>query len=342
MLTPEELRQIRRLHVQAGRRVDSLLAGDYRSAFKGSGMEFEEVRSYVPGDDVRRLDWNVTARTGEAFVKEFREERELTLLIVLDVSGSTRFGGGGRDGRTDKRLQVARLAGGLAYAALRSNDRVGLLSFTDQVEHFLPPRKSSGHGWQVIHAAFEHAAEGRGTDLAAALRMASGVLRRRSVVMILSDFVAPTPYEQPLRALASRHRVHALLVHDPLEARMPDVGLVSLQDNETGEVRTVDAGALVARARLDARLAELRRFGVRASAVSTQDDAFHLLQRHFRTRGGGGVGSSAGAQDGGGGGDPLRNASPSGVPHTSERAGGARPSGSSDLGGAAQSSGGAS
>lgn len=283
MLTPEELRQIRRLHVQAGRRVDSLLAGDYRSAFKGSGMEFEEVRSYVPGDDVRRLDWNVTARTGEAFVKEFREERELTLLIVIDVSGSTRFGSGGQDGRTDKRLQIARLAGGMAYAALRSNDRVGLLSFTDRVEHFLPPRKSRGHGWQVIHAAFEHAAEGHGTDLAAALRMTSGVLRRRSVVMILSDFVAPTPYEQPLRALAARHRVHAMVVHDPLEARMPDVGLVCLRDNETGEFRTVDAGTVVARARMDERLADLRRFGVRATPVSTQEDAFHLLQRHFRS-----------------------------------------------------------
>jgi uncharacterized protein (DUF58 family) len=282
MLTPEELRQIRRLHVQAGRRVDSLLAGDYRSAFKGSGMEFEEVRPYVPGDDVRRIDWNVTARSEEAYLKEFREERELTLLILMDVSGSVRFGTGGRDGRTDKRLQIARAAGGLAYAALRSNDRVGILTFTDRVEHFLPPRKSRGHGWAVIRAAFEHVPAGHGTDLAAALSFASRVLRRRAVVALVSDFVSPGPYGDALGALARRHRVHALLVHDPAEASLSGFGLVTLRDAETGAVRTVEGGSFFARRRIDERLAELRRYGVRASAMSTQEDAFLRLQQHFR------------------------------------------------------------
>ena len=155
MLTPEELRQIRRLHVQLARRVDSPLAGEYRSAFRGQGMEFEEVRPYLPGDDVRHIDWNVTARANAPFIKEFREERELTLVLVLDVSGSMLFGGGGLDGRTDKRLQVARLAGALAFAAIRNRDRVGLLSFSDGVERYLPPRKSRGHAWAVIQAAFE-------------------------------------------------------------------------------------------------------------------------------------------------------------------------------------------
>lgn len=282
MLTPEELRQIRRLHVQAGRRVDSLLAGDYRSAFKGSGMEFEEVRAYVPGDDVRRIDWNVTARTGEAWLKTFREERELTLLVLMDVSGSTRFGSGGRDGRTDKRLQIARLAGGLAFSALRSGDRVGMATFTDQVEHFLPPRKSRGHGWAVIRAAFEHVPASHGTDLAEALSFASKVLKRRALVVILSDFTSSRPYEDALGALARRHRVHALVVHDPREATLPDLGLVTLQDAETGKVRTVEARTLVARASLDARVAALRRHGARASAVSTDQDAFLRLQQHFR------------------------------------------------------------
>lgn len=286
MLTPEELRQIQRLHIQAGRTIDSLAAGEYRSAFKGSGMEFEEVRPYVPGDDVRWIDWNVTARSDEPYVKEFREERELTLLLILDVSGSTRFGGGGRDGRTDKRLQVARVAGGLAYAALRSNDRVGLLRFTDQVELFLPPRKSRGHGWEVIRAAFEGATRSSRTDLSAAVEHARRILKRRAVIVILSDFLSAPTYAEPLRALARRHRVHAFVFHDPLEAQIPAGGLIALEDAETGELLTVDARAIRAAGadqdRLEDRMAALRRLDVRATAVSTRDDAFLMLHRHFR------------------------------------------------------------
>jgi uncharacterized protein (DUF58 family) len=283
-LTPEELRQIRRLSVQAGRRVDSLLAGDYRSAFRGSGMEFDEVRPYVPGDDVRRIDWNVTARAGEPFLKTFREERELTLLLVMDVSGSVRFGGGGRDGITTKRLQLARLAGGLAYAALRTGDRVGLVTFTDRVEHFVPPRRSRSHGWRVIQAAFDDPPPRGRTDLSAAISFVSKVQHRRAVVVLLSDFLSPAPFRDPLLALGRRHRVHALLVHDPVEHRMPDFGLLSLQDAETGLVRTVDARAFGALPAVESRLEELRRSGARASAVSTAEDAFHKLQLHFRER----------------------------------------------------------
>ena len=282
MLTSDELRQIRRLQVQAGRRVDSLLAGDYRSAFKGSGMEFEEVRQYVPGDDVRRIDWNVTARTGEPWIKEFREERELTLLILLDVSGSVRFGSGGRDGRTDKRLQMARTAGGLAYAALRTGDRVGLLSFSDKIHHYLPPRRSRGHAWQVISAAFEHVGDDHGTDLAGAIAYATKVLKRRAVVAVLSDFHAAKPYGGELGALVRRHKTHALLFHDAREAAFPNVGLVTLRDAETGQVRVIDGAALAAARSVDSRLGELRRYGVRASAVSTDEDAFLRLQQHFR------------------------------------------------------------
>lgn len=289
MLTPEELRQIRRLHVQAGRRVDSLLQGEYRSAFKGSGMEFDEVRTYVPGDEVRRIDWNVTARTGEPFVKTFKEERELTLLLVMDVSGSVRFGGGGRDGRTDKRLQLARAAGGLAFSALRSGDRVGLLTFTDKVEQYLPPRKSRGHGWQVIQAAFTSSTLGK-TDLSAALGFARQVLKRRSVVVVLSDFLSPAgqgPWDRDLAALARKHTTHAILVHDPLENQLPDLGLFAFSDAETGRVRTLTCGAVSSGGAgpVDRRLQELRRVGVRASGLSTAEDAFLRLQRHFAARG---------------------------------------------------------
>lgn len=282
MLTAEELRQIRRLHVQAGRRVDALLAGEYRSAFKGAGMEFDEVRPYVPGDDVRRIDWNVTARTGEAWLKLFREEREQTLLLVADVSGSVRFGGGGRDGRTDKRLQIARAAGGLAYAALRSNDRVGMVAFSDSVEQFLPPRRSRGHAWQVIRTAFEHRAQSHRTDLAGALSFASRVLKRRATVVVLSDFLSPVAFDGELGALARRHRVHALVIHDPLEQRLPGVGLLTITDAETGATRVIDAGA----ARLGQLPAErrdrLRRRGVRTSLLGTHEDPFQVLHHHFR------------------------------------------------------------
>ena len=282
MLTPEDLRQIQRLHVQVGRRVSGLVAGEYRSAFKGSGMEFEEVRPYVPGDDVRRIDWNVTARTGEPFIKEFREERELTLLIAFDVSGSVRFGSGGTDGRTDKRLQMARVAGSLAWAAMRSSDRVGLLTFTDRVERYVPPRRSRGHAWQVIQSAFERDGADRGTDLAVALGHITRVLKRRAVVVVLSDFLCRKPWHTEMGALSRRHRVHAFVVHDPRESAFPDVGLVALRDAETGQVRTVDAAALRSRLTPEARLTELRRLGARASMVSTADDAFHRLEQHFR------------------------------------------------------------
>ncbi len=282
MLTPEELKQLKRLHIQAGRRVDSPFAGEYRSAFRGQGMEFEEVRPYVPGDDVRHIDWNVTARTGSPHIKEFREERELCLQLVLDVSGSVRFGSGGRDGRTDKRLQIARIAGALAYAATRNGDQVGLMTFSDKVERFLPPRKSRGHAWAVMRSAWERGDVGRRTDLAGALAEVGRHLRRRSVVCVLSDFVSNGAYERELAILARRHRVNCFMVHDPLEAALPALGLVDVEDAETGERRTVNLGALKARSTVDTRLRALRRLGVKASAVATDEDPFQHLLRHFR------------------------------------------------------------
>lgn len=282
MLTAEELRQLRRLSLQAGRAVDSPFGGEYRSAFRGQGMEFEEVRPYVPGDDVRHLDWNVTARTGEPYIKQFREERELTLMLVVDLSGSVGFGSGGRDGRTDKRLQLARLAGGLAWAAVRAGDRVGMLAFSDRIEEFLPPRKSRGHAWSVIRSVFEHQSEGRGTDLAGALHRVQLTVRRRAVVCVISDFLSAGPFDRPLAVLASRHRVNAFVVHDPLEATLPGVGLVELEDAETGQRRLVDSGKMQLVETVDARLKRLRRAGARATAVRTDEDPFHSLLVHFR------------------------------------------------------------
>ncbi len=282
MLSAEELSQIRRLQLQAGRRVDSLFAGNYRSAFRGRGMEFEEVRPYVPGDDVRHIDWNVTARTGEPFVKEFREERQLTLLLALDISGSVGFGSGGRDGRTDKALQQARVGAALAHAATQASDQVGLVAFAGGVENYIPPRRSRGHAWRVIRTVFAHRAQRRATDLAAAAEFLGRVLKRRAVICLLSDFIDLAAWDRPLASLCRRHRVNAFLFHDPHEQRFPKVGLVELQDAETGQVVLADALQLRRALGVEARLKRLRRAGAHATAISTRDDAFARLVEHFK------------------------------------------------------------
>lgn len=284
-LTPEELREIRRLHVSVGRRVDSLFAGEYRSAVRGQGMEFEEVREYVPGDDVRHIDWNVTARTGEPHVKVFREERQATVLLLIDVSGSAHVGTGGRDGRTDRRLQIARIAGGLAYASIRNQDRIGLITFTDTVETYLPPRKSRGHVWAVIQAAFTSSGQRRGTDIAEALRFVRGVQRRRAVLVLVSDFLDEGGWSKVLGPLTRRHKVHAVLVHDPIDEGLGRLGLTEVVDAETGRRRLVDGSRLRARRSAEERAQQIRRCGARVVSISTRDDPFTSLMAYFHREG---------------------------------------------------------
>lgn len=286
LLTPEELRELRRLHIQAGRRVDALFAGEYRSAVRGRGMEFEEVRAYSPGDDIRHIDWNVTARTGEPFMKVFREERQLTLLLAVDVSGSTRVGTGGRDGRTDRRLQMARVAGGMAYAAFRNRDRVGLVTFTDQIETYLPPRRSRAHTWAVIQAVYEGKAHSPRTDLTGACAFLGQTQKRRAVIVLISDFLDEGAWARPLGALARKHAVHAVCLHDPTDEGLPGLGLIEVVDAETGQRRVVDAAAWAARLSLEDRVTRVRRAGARAFPLSTDDDAFHVLHREFHKLGG--------------------------------------------------------
>jgi uncharacterized protein (DUF58 family) len=286
LLTPEELRELRRLHIQAGRKVNSLFAGDYRSALRGQGMEFEEVRAYHPGDDVRHIDWNVTARTGEPFIKIFREERQLTVILLVDVSGSARVGTGGRDGRTDRRLQIARIAGSLAFASLRNRDRVGLVTFSDQVESYLAPRRSRGHSWAVIQAVYAAESQHRGTDIRAALDFVAKTQRRRATVLVISDFLDPARWERTLGTLARRHRIHSILVHDPIDHGLPNLGLVEIQDVETGRPRLVDAAAWGARWTLEQRVARLRGCGTRTLPISTGEDPYGALHRHFHSVGG--------------------------------------------------------
>jgi uncharacterized protein (DUF58 family) len=281
-LTAEELRECRRLHVRLGRRVDSVFSGDLRSAVRGRGMEFEEVRGYVPGDDVRHIDWNVTARTGEPFIKVFREERQNTIVLAVDVSGSTRVGSGGRDGRTDRRRQIARIAGGLAFAGIRNRDRVGLVTFSDRIERYLAPRPTSGHAWAVIQEVFGAQAAARGTDLAGALGFVSRMQRKRSVIVLISDFLDDGPWGAVLATLARRHEVHGIVVHDPLDLGVSGLGLVELVDSETGETFVTDGAAWAAENGVEARVRALERCGVRAVAIGTGDDADIALHRHFQ------------------------------------------------------------
>lgn len=230
MLDPETLRRIRRIQIRTRVILESGIGGAYHTVFKGRGMEFAEVREYVPGDEVRTIDWNVTARMGALFVKKFVEERDITLLLLVDVSGSQDFG----SRYLLKRDYAAELAGVLAFSAVANHDRVGAVLFSDRIEGYVPPGRGRKHALRIVRDLLAKEPEGKGTDLAAALRFASRVLRRRGIVAVLSDFQA-SGYERALGVLRRKHDVVALHLQDPTEAEVPSVGLVALTDAETGE-----------------------------------------------------------------------------------------------------------
>ena len=231
----EILRKIRRLELRTRRLVESSFAGQYQSVFKGRGMNFEEVRPYSPGDEIRAIDWNVTARTGEPYIKKFTEEREMTVMIVLDVSASGDFG----SVRESKREMAAEVASILAFSAIHNNDKVGLLLFSNRVELFIPPKKGRLHILRLIREMLFFSPKGRGTDLAGALEYMNKVITRRAVVFVISDFLAGD-FSRPLTVSARRHDMVALTVVDPTEEALPDVGVILLEDPETGEQIEVD------------------------------------------------------------------------------------------------------
>lgn len=236
-VSPSEiLRRVRRLEVRLRRLVSEMFLGAYESIFKGQGLEFEEVREYQPGDDVRTIDWNVTARMGRLFVKKYRHERELRVFIAMDISGSLYFGTQGQ-----WKSELAKdLAAALILAAIRSNDRVGLLLFTDRIENFIPPRKGLRHAYRLIRELLYTRPKGRGTDLAGALEFLRRLTRRRrSVIFLLTDFHAEG-YEAPLKKLAGRHEVLALVLRDRREQSLAPLGMAQFWDLETGEERTLD------------------------------------------------------------------------------------------------------
>ncbi|QOJ13576.1 MAG: DUF58 domain-containing protein [Planctomycetia bacterium] len=287
MVPAEILKKVRRIQITTRALVNDVLAGQYHSAFKGRGMEFEEVREYQPGDDVRSIDWNVTARTGRPFIKSFREERELTVLLVVDVSGSLEFG----THSEFKSELAAQIGATLALSAIRNNDKVGALLFSDRVERFIPTRKGSRHVLRLIRELLYHEPQGRGTDVALALRAAEGVLNRRGVVFVLSDFASPG-FSAPLRVLRRRHDVIPIMVEDRLERELPAVGLIEVIDPETGMQRVIDtrSAALrrgVARAAAERRerlRSEFGRLGIRSIELRTGESFVHPLRRYFADR----------------------------------------------------------
>jgi len=238
MIPREIVKNVRRIQITTTRLVTDVFAGEYRSIFKGSGIEFSEVREYLPGDDIRSIEWNVTARMGRPFVKEFVEEREMTVMLLLDMSGSSVFGSVARL----KGQVAAELCSVLALSAITNKDKVGLIIFTDKIEKFIPPRKGASHVLRVIREALYFKPENKGTDIANALHYLDRVTNRRSVTFIISDFF-DKDYKMALKVANKRHDVVAVTITDPLEMELPEAGLINLYDAETGQEFVVDTSS---------------------------------------------------------------------------------------------------
>src|SRR5687768_1009134 len=284
---PDIMRQVKLLELRTRGLVNSLFSGEYRAAFKGQGMEFSEVREYQVGDEVRSIDWNVTARMRRPYVKRYIEERELTVMLAVDLSGSGRFG----TRRRFKSELASELSAVLAMSAIRNNDRVGTLLFTDKVEHVVPPRKGRKHALRLIRDLLVFHPKGRGTDIAGATDYMNKMLPNKTIIFLVSDLIAPD-IERPLKLLAQRHDVIAVTVEDPSEMELPDVGLARLVDPETGETIDVDTSDPSVREAYARNVGEereqrkrlLRRLAIDEVQVRTDGSIVEPLFRFFRQR----------------------------------------------------------
>ena len=283
----EILKKIRRIELRTRRLVNSMFAGQYHSVFKGRGMNFEEVREYAPGDEIRSIDWNVTARMNAPYIKKYTEERELTVMLLVDVSASGIFG----SVELSKRELAAEVASILAFSAINNNDKVGLILFTDRIELFIPPKKGRLHTLRLIREMLYFEPEGRGTDLAGALDYLNLVVSRRSVVFMISDFLAPD-FTKALTVSSKRHDLVAMPVIDKGESELPNVGIITLEDAETGEQIDVNTSSKAVRRALreisDDRLADLeyllRSRRVDIVRLTTTEDYLISLRNFFEQR----------------------------------------------------------
>ena len=287
MLPAHIHKHVRQIHIRSKRLVDGAFSGEYLSIFKGRGMEFAEVREYVPGDDVRTIDWNVTARMNQPFVKQHIEERELTVMLLVDLSASGQFGSINQF----KTEIAAELSAVLALSALRNNDKVGLILFSDRIEKFVPPQKGKQRALRVIREILSFQPQGRGTDVGMALEYLFKVIQQRSVSFVISDFIAPD-FRRPLRIAHRYHEVVPVCISDPLEAALPKLGLLNVHDLETGATITIDTHNKRIRQRYQARQLEIvdkrrqmfRSLGIEPVEVVTDQPYLPPLLKYFRQR----------------------------------------------------------
>lgn len=265
----EVIKKVKLLEIRTRKLVNNVFAGEYHTAFKGQGMTFADFREYVPGDDVRTISWTLTARTGKTFIKKFDEEREMTVILAVDVSASTEFG----SNELVKGEAMTHLAALLAFSATRNKDQVGLLLFSDVVEHFVPPKKGRGQVQRILRDLYYFKPRSRKTRISSAVQHLAGILKKRSLVFVMSDF-QDEGYEQGLRLLGRKHDVVAIVVGDKAEKELPNVGLLEVQDSETGEIVTVDTSSKAFRAAFKAdqlKRIELRDRVLRQSQVDRVD-----------------------------------------------------------------------
>lgn len=287
MISKEIFRKVRQLEIRTKGLVNNLFGGEYHSAFKGRGMVFSEVREYQYGDDIRQIDWNVTARAGDPFIKIFEEEREQTLMLLVDISNSGIFGS-----QLRKADLITEMCAVMAFSAIKNGDKVGLVLFSDRIEKVVLPKKGRLHVLRLIRELYTTKAEGKGTDLSVPLNFINRLLKRRSIVIMASDFIAPD-YEKPIKITNKKHDLIAVAVSDPLEDELPDMGLVTFRDAETGQTRMIDTSSRKVRTSYKARRLErlahmrerFRRLQIDAVDVRTNHSYVQPLMAFFKRRG---------------------------------------------------------
>ena len=284
----ELLKKVRKIEIKTRGLSQNIFAGEYHSAFKGRGMMFSEVREYQYGDDIRDIDWNVTARHNHPYIKVYEEERELTVMLLVDMSGSREFGAEG----VEKREMIAEIAATLAFSASQNNDKIGALFFTDKVEKFIPPKKGKKHILLIIRELLDFKPESRGTDIGAALRYFTDAMRKRSTMFVISDFIDSHDYTKALSLARNKHDVMAVQVYDKRDSQMPDVGLMRVTDLETGATRWIDTSSSKVHnaygrwwyERQQAMTEMLKKSRVNFSSVATDEDYVKALMALFKNR----------------------------------------------------------
>ena len=287
MDTKELLKKVRKIEIKTKRLSDHIFGGEYQSTFKGRGMAFSEVRQYQYGDDVRAIDWNVTARNNDTFIKVFEEERELTMMLIIDISGSNFFG----SKSIFKNEYVTELAATLAFSATKNNDKVGLILFSDNVELYIPPKKGKSHVLRIIRELLEFKSKSKKTDINVPLKFVSNILKNRSIAFIISDFISKD-YSNSLKIFSSKHDVTGIRIYDQTEEIIPNLGVIDINDNETGQTLTVNTGSKMVRKKYSEyynskRMEFTDNFKMSGSGTiecNTQDDYQKKLLKYFKSR----------------------------------------------------------